>query len=287
VKDICEKCNGTKTVMKLVFFCTECDKEIVEYKEIDQGTENRYDNIIEYECCGISYSIKLNDADYEERIALCGCSKDVFIAKIELEEQMIQGHFPKEFWNRIFDWYLEVSPSTQKIFVPILRQITQLTATFEMLSAYNIYWVSRPSQSWTTSLAVIIAKKIIPFRKKAYFISMHKLVERSKDFDDKGYLDDLLRNDVIVLDDAFSNDRFFLKTEFVKAQFYNFLKEVIAQDKILICASNVKVDGIAAEYSAIKGLLTANTFEINVTGNLSEAVANEKKKKFEELKRGM
>jgi DNA replication protein DnaC len=153
-----------------------------------------------------------------------------------------------------------------------------------MLSAYNVYWISGPSQSGTTSLAVILAKRIISYRKKAYFISMHKLVERSKDFDDKGYLDDLLRNDVIVLDDAFSGDRFFLKTEFVKAQFYNFLKEVIAQDKILICASNVKVNDISTtEYNAIRGLLTANTFEINVTGNLSEAVANEKKKKFEEL----
>ena len=285
----CSRCNGTKKVSKFIFFCTnpECSAEIGEphYNIIPKNTGNSYDDIIEVVCpeCNTKFSDTLGEMDYEERISLCDCSKDMFEAKIELSEELIQGRFPIETWKREIRWYqtqTEYWKQNSKTIQDILSFIND-----EYRSVYNIYWLTGGPQSGITSLAVIFAKQLISSKKKAHYISMHTLLERSKDFDDKNFLENLYKNDVIILDDTFSPGKFFLKSDYVIAQFYNFIKEIVIRNKTLMCTSSKRIQDIdEKEFGSIKEVLKANSYEFYIFGALTSVIQDEKAKKLAELR---
>lgn len=301
MNDKCPKCNGSKRILKLVFFCpnkividptksttlVKCDKELYAEKETDSKTGNRDDNIVELKCsCGFTYSGKVGDIEYEEVVSLCDCSKDMFIKKLALEEQLIQGHFPKDLWKRELIDYQSISAfwkreSNKKVILDINSFIKKP----ELLSVYNFYWIRGETQSGTSSIAVAFAKGLFTLNKRAFFISMHKLIEKFKDFDDKGFMEELLSYDVIVLDDAFSSERYFIKSDFAKVHVYNFFKELLSLDKILICASNCRISEIDDKsYESIKQLLTANSYTLDIEGNLIQDISDKKKEDLESIR---
>lgn len=292
----CPKCDGKKRILNYYFYCPECDEEITKYERTPQDSKNTFNDIITYTCpkCGKEVSGVLNDLSFEERVSLCPCSQEALVRKLFIKDCYIAGHLPEIFWDRDISWYIEKTNKDigklnfYKDNKDIIEEIQNFSDQSKLLSIYNVFWLQGQAQSGATSLAVILAKNLIGNTyKNLYFISMYSFIERSKNFEDRTYVQRLLNYDIIIFDDCFTDGKVHVKSDFLKAQLYNFFKEAILANKIIICVSKIGIEDINSNekgYGAIQQLLEVNAYKRALKKDLRAILIQEKEEKVEAIK---
>ena len=133
----------------------------------------------------------------------------------------------------------------------------------------GVLWIwGEDDNAGHTSWAIILGKALLSNSlNKVKFVSMQNLVNAFTDFDDKkAFFNELEKNNIFIIDDAFDENRFYIKGDYVKINLYNWLNNILNDEKNLICTSNKSILKIDSTYSQCKSVLLRNYQEIEIKG---------------------
>jgi hypothetical protein len=213
--------------------------------------------------------------DGEEIWSMCECKKKKETEEVE-SRKLVEAYIPKEYWEYTMEDYLKI---------PLMKQVREFNApSIEIIKScvnspgyfidnYKILWIWGPDiNSCHTTLSVIIGKSLISQGKKIRFIKMQSLIDMfMKDFENKESTANLMKYDVIILDDALDVSRCFIseKTNYTKILIFNFLTSFINEGKKFICTSNTDISGIDNRFNEIRTILLRYAFPIEIRGDIT------------------
>lgn len=235
-------------------------------------------------CNGDGFIYKENP-DTKQLVAhACAC-RDEREQRMTQDRLLKAADIPLKYRNATLEKFKEdiecLNQSKNRLIFPIIDNIIVNTDIF-MEGEKAALWIWGSPTCGKTSLAVSIGKILISKKFKVRFIDMQHLLDMFINFDPEGskntYFNELKQYDAYILNDAFNTTKAHTKGEYTRIQLYNWMNDILANRKRLICTSNVLISSIDREYAACKDLLLVDGLPLEITGSFDTILTRESEK---------
>ena len=214
----------------------------------------------------------LTSTGNEQVYAPCKCRVDKDVKNINKNKLILAG-IPKTYWDFTPESYKTIpfDPNILKInnkTTAILNGYIENSKKYMDIAPKVIWIYGKGVKAGRTAWAILLGKELISnSAHKVKFIVMQDLVTAFTNFDDKKiYFEDLNRNNIFIIDNAFNDNRFYIKGDYVKINLYNWLNTILNEGKFLICTSDKSVLAIENTYSECKSVLVRDLKELELKG---------------------
>lgn len=248
-------------------------------------------------CNGSGFILVEATESSDEYFTLCQCRLEAN-SKVDLNSKLIGAYFPIKLTIYSPDEYLSIakmpsvmSPDAYAHNVESLKGLQAMINDSKFfMSGPDSIWVSGASQSGKTSLALALGKSLLLNNISVRYISLPKLAEMFKDFDNlTDNVKELNRFKVYIIDDIFDPMTDGKLTKYVYQELYSFIKSSLMDGKKFIFVSPKSFHNMAYIYkdpfknteifnsADLQYLLVSSFREIALQGHLGKYLINKSK----------